>query len=394
MMRTKPKVAIVHPQLWGGGGDAILPWIIEALRDEYIITVITFSNINALKLNSFYGCKLSDKDFLVRKLTLPKFFKHRFSLLKRHWIMRYCKTKRSDFDLFISTQNEMDFGVPGIQYIHFPVHEELRREIGELSEKWYYNNSPLRSFYKTLSEKISSFSQENMRRNLTLVNSNWTGSMVKSAYDIICQTVYPPVPTDFPDIPWDKRENGFVCVGKLLPKKKIEKVIKIIGMVREKGWDVHLHIIGPPGEDKAYVERIKDLCVENSSWIFLEGALPRQDLVKLVSKHKFGIHGFEYEHFGIAIAEMVKAGCIVFVPNGGGQVEIVNDPRLIYQNEEEAVKKICEVLSNPSLETVLRKRLGLNAERFSVDNFMESVKKKVREFLRERTEKVDAFWKN
>jgi hypothetical protein len=37
------------------------------------------------------------------------------------------------------------------------------------------------------------------------------------------------------------------------------------------------------------------------------------------------------EPFGMAPAEMAAAGCIVFVPNDGGQIEIVNgDPRLVY----------------------------------------------------------------
>ena len=39
--------------------------------------------------------------------------------------------------------------------------------------------------------------------------------------------------------------------------------------------------------------------------------------------------------------KMLKGGCIPFVPNDGGPVEIIGgDKRLIYQSEEEAVEKI------------------------------------------------------
>jgi glycosyltransferase involved in cell wall biosynthesis len=40
---------------------------------------------------------------------------------------------------------------------------------------------------------------------------------------------------------------------------------------------------------------------------------------------RYGIHGMLDEHFGMAPAELAAAGCIVFVPNDGGQVEIVDD---------------------------------------------------------------------
>ena len=49
----------------------------------------------------------------------------------------------------------------------------------------------------------------------------------------------------------------------------------------------------------------------------------------------------EEEHFGMVVAEMIKAACIVFVPKGGGQVEIVGeDERMIYDDMIEASEKI------------------------------------------------------
>ena len=61
------------------------------------------------------------------------------------------------------------------------------------------------------------------------------------------------------------------------------------------------------------------------------------------------------EHFGMAPAEMVRAGMIVWVPNGGGQVEIVgNDPRLVYESDEQAIDQIVQVLGNPDEQRRLR----------------------------------------
>jgi hypothetical protein len=109
--------------------------------------------------------------------------------------------------------------------------------------------------------------------------------------------------------------------------------------------------------------------------------ISREALLRLVSKHKYGIHGMQYEHFGIAVAEMVKAGCIVFVPGGGGQVEIVDDERLIYNSEREAIWKIITVLSDKNFQLSLLRRLASQAQLFSTEHFINQIRGIVRGVL-------------
>ncbi|MCI0453956.1 MAG: hypothetical protein L0Y68_03040, partial [Candidatus Dadabacteria bacterium] len=66
-----------------------------------------------------------------------------------------------------------------------------------------------------------------MKNNITLVNSDWTGNKIREFYGIEPTTVYPPVPGDFAEMPWEKKENGFVCVGRISPGKRFETVIEI-----------------------------------------------------------------------------------------------------------------------------------------------------------------------
>lgn len=87
--------------------------------------------------------------------------------------------------------------------------------------------------------------------------------------------------------------------------------------------------------------------------------------------------------FGIAVAEMVKAGCIVWVPKGGGQVEIINHSRLIYENTQQAAEKIIHVLINDSLQQELRRHLQRQSGKFSIERFVSEVRIVVSEFLRE-----------
>ena len=387
----RKRIILIHPELGGcGGSEAVCLWTIEALKDEYDISLITLTHIDIGRLNTFYGTSLEPHEFSV--IVVHPFIKAlidrlKFSRLKQHSMIRYHKhtLSRLKYDLVISTANELDFGCKGIQYVHFPwCNEKVLRDLNEMpSDKWRYQDTFFRKAYLRLCRLISSWSEEGMRQNITLANSNWTGEVVRKAYGIESCTVYPPVPTDFPRVHWDKREGGFVCIGRLTPAKRIETIIEILKQVRGKGWDIHLHIAGDlAGNDQQYVARIRQMCVSNSSWIFLEGNLPRNDLVNLVSKHKFGIHGMEYEHFGIVVAEMVKAGCIVFVPHGGGQVEIVNESQLLYQSLENAVERIIAVLSSDILQTSLREKLSLNADRFSVESFSENMRQIVNDFFK------------
>ena len=87
------------------------------------------------------------------------------------------------------------------------------------------------------------------------------------------------------------------------------------------GHDLHLHILGRD-VDKRYVKNLERICEANNSWLFMEGLVLGKEKLKFFAEHKFGISGQRNEAFGIAVAEMVKSGAIVWVPNSGGQVEI------------------------------------------------------------------------
>ncbi len=68
------------------------------------------------------------------------------------------------------------------------------------------------------------------------------------------------------------------------------------------------------------------------------------------------------EHFGMAPAEMARAGAIVWVPRGGGQMEIVGrEPALMYESDDDAVRKISAMLASASEQQRLREHLASSA---------------------------------
>jgi glycosyltransferase involved in cell wall biosynthesis len=190
------------------------------------------------------------------------------------------------------------------------------------------------------------------------------------------------VPGHFSEVSWDKRENGFLCIGRISREKRLEEIIDILSEVRTYFQDIHLHIIGNEVEyDKNYYQVVRMKVEQNSSWIYLEENLSHEELVNLVCQHRYGIHGMFYEHFGIAVAEMIRGGCIVFVHESGGQVEIIgNEKRLLYTTKEEAVEKIKRVLQKSAEQTKLRDYLYTRKKWFTPEKFMHKIQEIVRNF--------------
>ena len=376
----KKKIAVIHPTLSLGGAGAVAIWTIEALKRDYNLTLITTEDISVSELNAFFGTSLKPTEFQVGRVrTVFDSF-----LIKIALAQCYYKRYSKKFDLAIATRCEMDLGEPGIQYIHSPIwNEQMLRQLGQLPLGWQYREGLPRWVYRRFAMYLGKYSEERMKQNITLVNSNWMGERVKEAYRIETRTIYPPVKDDFSQVPWEEREDGFVCVGTVSLGKHVEDMILIINQVRQEGLLIHFHIIGGCS-DPVYAKKIKQLCEENREWLFWEGRLPRKQLTHLVAKHKYGIHGMPNEHFGIVVAEMIKAGCIPFVPNGGGQVEIVQDRRLIYEDKEDAVYKIFNIINGEAIQKDIRKKLLKRSNQFSIKVFAESIRLIVEQALAQK----------
>ena len=82
---------------------------------------------------------------------------------------------------------------------------------------------------------------------------------------------------------------------------------------------------------------------------------------------------------------MVKAGAIVWVPDGGGQTEIVADPGLIYSGRDDAVARILASSASRRARPLCGGHLEARAAVFSSARFVAGMRAVVRDFLTERT---------
>jgi glycosyltransferase involved in cell wall biosynthesis len=161
-------------------------------------------------------------------------------------------------------------------------------------------------------------------------------------------------------------------IGRIAPEKQIERAIAILESVRRRGHAVRLYLCGQI-ENDAYGIRIRQLCQERSDWIVPEGRVTGANKARILAQSRFGLQTRAAEPFGISVAEMIKAGAIVFAPVEGGQAEILAHPDLLFSDSNEAVEKILAILAEPSRQSALRNHLKPRAQLFSAQHFMRDV---------------------
>jgi len=380
----KPKVLIAPYLTPPGGGSAVGAWTIQALRAHYDLTVVTSDPVRLADVNAAFGTDLRPTDAQWRTtntllrwaLQLPPI---PLALLHLNLNMRAIRQilEKEHFDVVLSTMNEIDVGRPAIQYIHYPWAKYPRPDV---DYRWYHQAAAVR-LYRAFANYVSGYEEQRASSNLSFANSAWTASIFENWYGKPCEVVYPPVAGGFPEQPWETRDESFIIVGRISPEKELEKVIEILSRVRSRGHQIRLSIAGH-ADNPRYRQQIRHIAKPHEDWITFFENLERSELTSLIARHRYGIHGMTNEHFGIAPAELQLAGCICFVPDDGGQVEIVgSDERLVYHNVNDAADKICHVLSDERLRTDLRASINERTTMFTADRFMQQIRNKVEGFL-------------
>jgi glycosyltransferase involved in cell wall biosynthesis len=379
------RVLLVQPSLQPpGGGNGVAAWMLQALAPLHRVTVLTWRPLDVDSIDRFFGTSLGSLTFDRRIVprawrVIPDHLPVPAALIRSAVLMRYTRRVSHDFEVIVGVHNEADYGRRGIQYVHYPAYLRPRPQV---DLRWYHRPEPLLRAYYALADRLAGFSLERMKSNLTLANSNWTARQIERSLGITAQTLYPPVVDPAPPKPWEERQPGFLAIGRISPEKDYERIMRILARVRVAHPNLTLTIIGTADRHVAgYYSGLRAEAALLGSWIEFREDLARNEVATLMASHRYGIHGMREEHFGMAPAEMVRAGMIVWVPNGGGQVEVVNDERaLVYESDNEAVNQICRILANSVEQARLREMLETHAGQFSAMRFMSRVRELVDDF--------------
>jgi len=157
--------------------------------------------------------------------------------------------------------------------------------------------------------------------------------------------------------------------------------------VRRGGLDLSLTLIAHR-DDPEYGGRIAALAATRP-WFRILSDLSREQLAHEVAQHRYGLHTMENEHFGIAVAEMLRAGCIPFVHDSGGPVEIVGGRgELHFQDAAGGAQALAAAMRDPARQEGLRRSLAERRNLFSAEEFCSTLRRLAGEFSVDPKESV------
>ena len=344
-----------------GGGNAVAAWMVHALAGEHDVETLTLSAWSRAETNAFYGTAIPDR--ITQHVApapwswLAQLPEHRAARLRMCAVLREARLLSPRFDLLITADNYGPFAKPGMQYLHFPA--DLHPEPARLK--------PVVDLYFHFCDWVLKGSWDDAAKNITLANSQWTAGRLTQRGEMPTPIVlYPPVLDPGEGLPWAQRDDVFLCVGRFHGSKRIEDTIAIVEKIRSGVLPrARLLIVGSP-IDTEYTTRIHGLAARAGAWVeFLED-LSRAELNTLMGRSRYGMQAMEHEHFGMATAEMTRAGCLVFAHRSGGSPEVLNnEDALLWTDADEVPDKLARL----DVEG-LRSRLRAHARTFSTERFV------------------------
>jgi len=365
------RVAVLHNTLdFQGGADAVCLVTCEALLADHEVELFTLGETDPSNLADRFDTNVSG--LVVRTppanapiaRTLARLAPMAGPQLAFRSVLvgRYFRRHADRFDLAVSTANEITLSIPSVQYVHYPQfhHRELdRTDGGRLNPLW---------------SRLAGPDQEAAHGATLLANSAWTADVVERLYGTRPDVLHPPVdPID--GLEWGQRERGIVVVGRIAPDKRVLDAVDVVDRLRDRGHDVHLHIVGSaPRSYQPYVDRVVS-AVGHRAYVSLERDVSRDRLETLLRTHRYGLNLKRDEHFGMSVAEYVAAGMIAFAPDSGGQRDILQKRTdRLFDSLSGAVDRI-----ESSLEA--DERPTLPRDRFSRERFQSAIKRRVNRVL-------------
>jgi glycosyltransferase involved in cell wall biosynthesis len=352
------RVAVLHNTLdFQGGADAVCLATCEALASAHDVTLLTASETDPAVLADRFGYDLDGVTVrappagrqVARALSVATPWVGSQLAARSVFLQRSFERVADPFDVAVSTANELDLPVPSVQYVHYPQFRLAHlsdANPGRLNTLWSYLSAP----------SDAALADGGVR---LLANSAWTADVVDRLYGTRPAVVYPPVDPIACEMQWADRENGIVAVGRLAPDKRLLDAVRIVDDVRERGHDIHLHVVGSaPRAYRDYAARIATAAAERP-YVTIERDVTRARLERLLCTHRYGLNTKPEEHFGMSVAEYVAAGMVAFAPDSGGQREILDgrEDRL-FDSVSDAAALVSEAAAHGERPSTTRNRFG------------------------------------
>lgn len=352
-----------------GGGNAVAAWMVHALTGRHQVATLTARPWSPSATNAFYGTAIPERGVSQHLVPRPwawldRLPEDRAVRLRMCTVLRFARPLAQDYDLLVTADNFGAFVKPGMQYVHFPA--PITPAPARLA--------PVVNLYFAYCDAVTGVPWSAAGRNVTLANSTWTAEGLSRVHGMESRVLYPPVIDPGEGLPWAQRSDTFLCIGRFTGSKRIEVSIAIVRRLRAQALPAaRLIVVGSP-VDRDYSARLRRLAAREGGWIEFREDLSREGTNRLIGECRYGVQAMIGEHFGMATAEMARGGCLVFAHDSGGTPEVIGDPALLWNTEDEAVARITMLATDASNREAVRSRLRLRVRSFTTERFCEELR--------------------
>ena len=117
-----------------------------------------------------------------------------------------------------------------------------------------------------------------------------------------------------------------VVVGRISVRKGVEQIVALSHLLKERGVEVRLRIIGGHSQWSDYRRLLDDLEPTNTTYV---GPLAADDIPRELERSDVLIQASKYEPFGLTVAEALAAGVPVVATTEVGAIEGVSGPPVV-----------------------------------------------------------------
>lgn len=370
-----------------GGGEYLPLTFISEMQKVSEVTLALNWTENVESAAEFFGIEIDFSKLKTVKVMPENFHDTNNSIWLSFYRFRKLKKLAKEADLCISLANIMDFGKPAHHFL-------ITLDLGDSEFAHYLKTG--RQTRRSPGAALKNFINTTLRHLLGMrtkreiicdpeehiyPNSNFVDKQLRDFYGTARTRVfYPPTIFDMPvlDVPRDPLK--VVYIGRVAPSKRIEDIIEIVKLARERsGENITLEIAGHLlcGDYRQKLEK----CAGNAGWVKFPGILFGEKKAEFLLSGSFAVHTMTAEAFGISITEYLKAGLIPVVPDIGGACEVVGSPELSFRTNEDAAGILVKLLRDPEFRERQSRYCAKRAERFSKQIYLENQHQLLAEIL-------------
>lgn len=363
---SKPKIAIVHDWLYGGGAEKVVLEIHKLYPEAPIYTSFCTDEWRRKLDNQVVTGYLQRWPFSKLRRFLP--------LLRQWW---FAQLDLSEYDIIISSSGngEAKFVRKShpeqlhICYCHTPTHfywrhydEYIKRP--SFRPRWLARLG-LKTLVRPLKKRDFAAAQQ---VDIFIANSTGIQADIAEFYQKKSTVIFPPIDlSNFSPLAKTRQQTVIPkkprCLiwGRIVPMKRLDVAIDAC---QKLGWQ--LDIIGK-GPD---MDRLKKLAGSHTNFLGFVDDVTREKYIKKADLFIFCSH----EDFGIAPVEALAAGIPVVAYQAGGALDYIKPEKNGWFFSEQTAEQLIKTLKELPGKKVSPVKISATANEFSAAIFRKSMK--------------------